>query len=122
MLSDNIRRIRLDHNLSQTAFGNILHVTQSAVSQWEQGITRPDTDVLRAISQAFEIKIDDIMRGEPIPSFREFSVYPVEEPLTPKEEEIMLKYRSLNTEGQEKIEMILDDYARIFKKSDNPAE
>ncbi len=120
MLSDNIRRIRLDHNLSQASFGYILHVSQSAVSQWEKGITRPDTDMLRAISLAFDTPMDDIMQDEPIPSFREFSVNQAEAPLSPREENLVLSFRSLNETGQERITMILDDYTKIYKKPYNP--
>ena len=120
MLSDNIRRIRLDHNLSQASFGYILHVSQSAVSQWEKGTTRPDTDMLRAISLAFDTPMDDIMQDEPIPSFREFSVNQAEAPLSPTEEKLIRSFRSMNQTGQERIIMIVDDYTQIYKKTYNP--
>ena len=114
MLGDNIRRIRLDRHLSQKAFGDILHVSQSAVSQWEKGITRPDTNQLRAIALAFEVSIDQIVQDEPIPSFREFSEVFAESPLNAEEENIIKAYRSLDSTGKKRVRMIMDDYTTIY--------
>ena len=114
MLGDNIRRIRLDRHLSQAAFGDILHVSQGAVSQWEQGITRPDTDQLLTISSAFGISLDQLMQSEPIPSFREFSAFPQEPPLTPEEEKLIQDYRHLNSTGKERVRMFIKDYLLIY--------
>ena len=41
MLSDSIKDICRKNYLNQTAFANRIGVTQSAVSQWENGLTRP---------------------------------------------------------------------------------
>ena len=114
MLGDNIRRIRLDRHLSQKAFGDILHVSQSAVSQWEKGITRPDTNQLRAIALAFEVSLDQIVQDEPIPSFREFSEVFAESPLNAEEENIIKAYRSLDSTGKKRVRMIMDDYTTIY--------
>ena len=64
MLQDAIRELRKKHNLSQVQFAKRLNVTQGAVSQWEKGATRPDTDMLARISSEFGIGIDDLMQGE----------------------------------------------------------
>ena len=61
MLSDSIKDIRRKNYLNQTAFANRIGVTQSAVSQWENGLTRPNSEQLSAISQAFGISIDDLL-------------------------------------------------------------
>ena len=64
MLSDMIKSIRKKNYLSQTAFANKLGVTQGAVSQWECGLTRPNTDQLKMISMEFGVSIDDLLAGE----------------------------------------------------------
>ncbi len=114
MLGVNIRRIRLDHHLSQAEFGRIIHVFQSAVSQWEKDITRPDTDTLRAIALAFNVSIDTIMGDEPLPSFRELTLTPNAAPLSAAEEKIILDYRSMNKTGQMRIRTIMDDYLLVY--------
>lgn len=64
MLQDAIRELRKKHKLSQVQFAKRLNVTQGAVSQWEQGATRPDTDMLARISSEFGTTIDELMQGE----------------------------------------------------------
>ena len=64
MLQDAIKQLRKQRGLSQVKFAQRLNVTQGAVSQWEQGLTRPDTDMLARISSEFGVAIDDLMSGE----------------------------------------------------------
>lgn len=61
MISDTIKQIRKSHYLNQTEFANRIGVTQGAVSQWENGLTRPNLDQLRAISAAFGVSVDNIV-------------------------------------------------------------
>ena len=61
MISETIKQIRKTHYLNQTEFANRIGVTQGAVSQWENGLTRPNLDQLRAISAAFNISVSDIV-------------------------------------------------------------
>lgn len=114
MLGDNIRRIRQNHHLTQSAFGDILHVTQGAVSQWEKGQTRPDTDQLIAISQAFHVSIDELTEDVPVPSFKEMQLHPAEAPLSENEEKLILDYRKLTPKGKNRLRMILDEYIVIY--------
>jgi repressor LexA len=61
MISSTIKRIRKKNYLNQTEFANRIGVTQGAVSQWENGLTRPNLDQIRAISAAFNISVSDIV-------------------------------------------------------------
>lgn len=64
MISETIKDIRRRNYLNQTAFANRIGVTQGTVSQWENGLTRPNMDQLKSISEAFNISIDDLLKGE----------------------------------------------------------
>ena len=64
MLSETIKDIRKRNFLNQTAFANRIGVTQGAVSQWECGLTRPNTDQLKAISMEFGVSIDSLLIDE----------------------------------------------------------
>ena len=66
MLSDTLKDIRRKSFLNQTQFANRVGVTQGTVSQWENGLTRPNSEQLRSISEAFSISVDDLLRGEPV--------------------------------------------------------
>lgn len=62
MLSDTLKELRKRHYLNQSEFAKKIGVTQSAVSQWEHDMTRPNSYQLQAISQAFNISVDDILQ------------------------------------------------------------
>lgn len=66
MVAEMIRDIRRRNYLNQTAFANKIGVTQGTVSQWEHGLIKPSSEQLLAISTAFNISIDDLLRGENI--------------------------------------------------------
>ena len=53
-----IKELRTSLGLSQTAFANLLHVHQTAVSQWETGKTIPDFGTAIRISEKFHISLD----------------------------------------------------------------
>lgn len=59
-----IKKIRKENKLSQSEFANILNVHQTAVSQWENGRTKPDVSVAKIISQKFNISLDVILENE----------------------------------------------------------
>ena len=61
MISETIKQIRKTHYLNQTEFANRIGVTQGAVSQWENGLTRPNLDQIRAISAAFDVPVGEIV-------------------------------------------------------------
>ena len=66
MLPEAIKNIRKYNFLNQTEFANKIGVTQGAVSQWENGLTRPNSDQLQAISKAFNVSVDDLLQGEEV--------------------------------------------------------
>ena len=61
MLADTIKEIRRKHYLNQSQFAKMIGVTQSAVSQWENDMTRPNSYQLEAIAKAFNISIDELL-------------------------------------------------------------
>ena len=64
MIADTIKDIRKKNFLNQTQFANRIGVTQGSVSQWENGLTRPNSEQLRAISLAFNISTDELLEKE----------------------------------------------------------
>lgn len=61
MLCDNIKRLRKEHGYSQQQIAIKLHVTQGAVSQWENGVTVPAADQLVSLADAFGITVDQLL-------------------------------------------------------------
>lgn len=64
MLSDRIRALRKEHGYSQEQMARKLHLTQGAISQWENGLTVPAADQLIALADVFGITVDDLFGRE----------------------------------------------------------
>lgn len=58
---NNIKELRKRAHLSQFELAELCGVHQTAVSQWEQGRTNPDTDMLVALTQIFHTSISTIL-------------------------------------------------------------
>ena len=64
MLSDRIRALRKEHGYSQEQMARKLHLTQGAISQWENGLTVPAADQLMALADVFGITVDELLGRE----------------------------------------------------------
>ena len=67
--SDNLKRYRLQKNLTQEDVAEYLNVTPQSVSKWERNESYPDITFLPALANIFETSIDtlvgmDIIRSE----------------------------------------------------------
>ena len=56
-----IKEIRLEQELSQQKFGNLLSVSQDTISLWEKGKSAPTTEFLIAIATKFNVSVDYIL-------------------------------------------------------------
>lgn len=56
-----IKRIREEKGLSQKDFAMQIGVSNSRVSNWEQGINRPDADIIAAICRVLEVSADVLL-------------------------------------------------------------
>ena len=61
-----IKELRTDKGLSQNQLGEEIHVTRQAISNWENGKALPDSDLLRKLSELFNVSIDELLSGERI--------------------------------------------------------
>ena len=110
MLADTIKEIRKKHYLNQAAFAKMIGVTQSAVSQWENDLTRPNSYQLEAIAQKFNISIDELLADKILESQSDI----------PKTVEARLLAKGVDTmpETQRKaiMDMMTGLYPGIFEK------
>ena len=54
-IGSRIRKYREENNLSQKQLAEKIVVSNSRVSNWEQGLNRPDADILAAICVALDV-------------------------------------------------------------------
>ena len=64
LFSQNLRRLRLEKNLTQEQLANILGVSVQSVSRWECGNTLPDVMLLPKIARLYGVTVDDLYRAD----------------------------------------------------------
>lgn len=60
-LSDNLKRIRKENNLSQEQLADKLGVSRQSVSKWESGQAYPEMDKVLQLCQLFSLNIDELL-------------------------------------------------------------
>lgn len=63
-----IREARNAKNYTQSELGDLVGVSNKAVSRWEKGETFPDVGVLELLSRVLDLSIQDIVTGEVVPA------------------------------------------------------
>lgn len=63
-LGENLKKFRLQRELTQEQLADVLGVSAQAVSRWENGTTYPDITLLPIIASYFEITLDELMGME----------------------------------------------------------
>lgn len=65
MLKNNIKSLRKSKGLSQEELAVKLNVVRQTISKWEQGLSVPDSEMLIALSEAFETPVSTLL-GEDV--------------------------------------------------------
>lgn len=58
-----IRQARVDKGYTQSELGDLIGVSNKAISRWENGETFPDIGVIEPLAQILELRIQDIITG-----------------------------------------------------------
>lgn len=58
-----IRQARIDKGYTQSELGDMIGVSNKAISRWENGETFPDIGVIEPLAQMLELRIQDIITG-----------------------------------------------------------
>lgn len=61
-----IAELRKEKNMTQQDLADKLHVTNTAVSKWERGLSFPGVDILEKLAEELGITVMDILAGEVI--------------------------------------------------------
>lgn len=90
-----IRLYRKQSGLTQEQLASKINVTKSRVSNWEQGINRPDADILADICRALSVSPSDLL-----------DVHLSTDELTDHERKVIRAYRS-KPEIQQAVNILL---------------
>ena len=63
-LSENIKKIRKENNLSQEQLAEKLGVSRQSVSKWESGQAYPEMDKVLQICDLFSLNMDELMKSD----------------------------------------------------------
>ena len=63
MVGKNIKFFREKKDITQSELADKLCVTRQAVSNWENGKTEPDIEMLNKIASVLEISIEELIYG-----------------------------------------------------------
>ena len=58
--------LRTEKGLSQSQLGEMLGVTNKAVSKWENGVAKPNTSLLPKIAEIFDITVEELFASRRI--------------------------------------------------------
>lgn len=57
-----LKELRVEHGYkSQADLARVLHVNQTAVSQWERGVTTPSPPILKKLSEMYQVSIEYLL-------------------------------------------------------------
>ena len=63
-IGNRIADLRNEKRMTQSELAELLHISDKAVSKWENTDSCPDISLLPALSDIFEVSIDYLVRGE----------------------------------------------------------
>ena len=63
-IGNQILTIRKEKQLTQEEFGRLFHVTRQTVSNWENGKSYPDLQILVSMSNQFDISLDTLLKED----------------------------------------------------------
>lgn len=64
MLSERIYKFRRKSGLSQEQLAEKIGVSRQAISKWESGTSTPELEKLLALSECFQITLDELVKEE----------------------------------------------------------
>ncbi len=58
-----IYKLRTERKLSQSKLGELVGVSNKAVSKWENGVSKPSMDTLKKLAAVFNLSIEELLNG-----------------------------------------------------------
>ena len=114
VIGEKLRSRRQEQNLSRNQLTEKIHVTPSAIANYENDISYPKPDILIALMVALDIDANYLYQDYLAQATTSRS-YGQE--LTMEEMESIAKYRNLTEDGKQLIRMVVDaEYTRLQKQ------
>lgn len=95
-IGNRIKKYREEKGLTQKELSELINVSNSRISNWEQGINRPDADIIADICRALQVSPSELL-----------DIHLSSDELTNKERKIIEAYRK-KKQLQLAIDILLD--------------
>lgn len=104
-LNKNIARLRKERGLTQEQLANLLNVSVTAVSKWENGNNMPDIELLPDMADVFQVSVDSLLGYEKAYKHLDKIIVEIEN---------MLKHEKYN-EAMERLRDVIKKYPNDFR-------
>ena len=94
-IGSRIRKYREKKGISQTELAQMLGIKNNRVSNWEQGLNRPDADILTKLCYVLDVSPSELL-----------GVHLSDDPLSEQERKVIAAYRS-RPELQQAVNILL---------------
>ena len=113
MLSQTIKELRTQREISQATLASVLGVTQQAVAKWERDKAEPDSSTIKQIAKYFNVSIDYLLDNDDGAGANANT----QPPLNAEQAELIAEYDALNDEGRATLRTILNGLRFTHGKS-----
>ena len=108
-IGDNIKNLRLKHNLSQSELASVVGVSDKAVSTWEQNKAVPRMGVIQKMADYFGLQKSDIIEPSDTTAIQSSNGRAVKKgaSLNQDESKLLADYRNLNGNNRQAINVMI---------------
>ena len=61
-----VAQLRKEKGLTQKELGELINLTDKAISKWERGLSFPDVSVLEELAGALDVSVAELLKGQRI--------------------------------------------------------
>lgn len=65
-LADQIKKLRIENELTQEMLATKMHTTRQTISKWEQGTIEPSIQMLNKLASFFNVSLDELVNGHEV--------------------------------------------------------
>ena len=116
LLSNKLRALRKNRNLTQTDVGNYLNMSRQGYAHYENGHQTPDYEILIRLAKLYQVSVDELINKDEIP----IELTPLFEinPYIAKDEE-KVKRRNITVIVNENEWKLIQLYRKLNEKDQN---
>jgi len=71
LFANRIKKLRIEHNMTQQELGKIVGLTTTGISYWESGKAIPNMEIMSKLSNYFGVTIDFLIGKETLDEYNE---------------------------------------------------